>query len=271
MRAAGNAVGRLGGQVAVVTGGGTGIGRAVCLRFASEGATVVVAGNIEGDVEAVVAELVDLGQPGLSAVLDVTDSDQVAQLARRVEIEVGPADILVTSAGVPGARSFITDTGDEEWLKTMDVNLNAGFYCVRSFLGSMLERDQGRIIMMSSISGKVPAAKNADYATSKHAVIGLVKALAIELGILRKSGVTANAICPGSVHTAMIDDIVLPMARKTGDSFDEFVAKYVASKNVQGRLLDPDEIAGMAAYLASDDGRGVTGQAVNVCAGTVFS
>lgn len=271
MAGAVNKAGRLAGQVAVVTGGGTGIGRAICLRFAAEGATVVVAGNVKADVESVAQEIrATGGATSMAAVLDVADSVQVNELADKVKNEIGPTSILVTSAGVMGARSFITDTTDDEWLTTMSVNLNAGFYCVRAFLPHMLEHDRGRVIMISSTSGKLPAAKNADYAASKHGVIGLMKALAIELGILGKPGITANAICPGSVETTMIDDIVQPMAKRSGDSAEEFKRKYIATKNVQRRLLDADEIASMAVYLASEDARGVTGQALNVCAGTVL-
>lgn len=265
-----SASGSLVGKVAVVTGGGTGIGRATCLKFAQEGATVVVAGNVADEVTSVADEVTKLGQQSMTAVVDVTSSEQLDDLAERVQKQFGPAEILVTSAGVMGARSFITDTSDAEWLKTMDVNLNAGFYCIRAFLPAMLARDAGRIIMISSTSGKMPAAKNADYATSKHGVLGLMKSLAIELGILKKSGITANAICPGSVDTAMIDDIIRPMAERSGQDYDTFIDKHVASKNLQQRLLDAQEIGAMAAYLASENARGITGQAINVCAGTVL-
>jgi NAD(P)-dependent dehydrogenase (short-subunit alcohol dehydrogenase family) len=111
---------------------------------------------------------------------------------------------------------------------------------------------------------------NADYAASKHGVIGLTRALAIELGLLGLAGITANAICPGSTATPMISAIAERMRPMTGESAEAFVQDRVASKNLQRRLLDPDEIAHMAAYLASDEAKGVTGQALNVCAGTVL-
>lgn len=258
----------LAGKVAVVTGGGTGIGRAICLQFARQGADVVVASNVAEQAEAVAGEVRALGRQGVAQVLDVTDVEAVQAMAAVVEAQFGKADILVTSAGVMGARAFLTDTSAEEWRRTMEVNLNAGFYCIKAFLPGMLARDAGRIITISSISGKMPAAMNSDYAASKHGVIGLTKALALELGILGKNGITANALCPGTTDTPMMDEIADHMA--PSGKREAFIQKAVLSKSIQRRLLDPDEIASMAGYLASDQARGITGQAINVCAGAVL-
>lgn len=261
---------RLENKVAVVTGGGTGIGRATCLQFAREGADIVVVSNVADQAEAVAAEVRSLGRKGVACVVDVTDVAAVEETAAKVVADFGKADILVTSAGVMGARAFLTKTPVEEWRKTIEVNLNATFYCVKAFLPNMLERNSGRIITISSISGKLPASMNSDYAASKHGVIGLTKALALELGMLKKNGVTANAICPGSVDTPMINAITDHLQPATKLSREDFRQKAIAAKNIQQRLLDAEEIGYMAAYLASDQARGVTGQALNVCAGTVL-
>lgn len=133
----------------------------------------------------------------------------------------------------------------------------------------MIEQKSGRIITISSMSGKLPAALNADYAASKHGVIGLTKALALELGVLGLNGITANAICPGSTTSPMIDAITEHMGTLLNESADKFHERIV-SKAIQQRLLDPEEIAYMAAYLASDEARGITGQAMNVDGGTVL-
>ncbi|MBA4010326.1 MAG: hypothetical protein C0481_00535 [Phenylobacterium sp.] len=260
----------LAGKVAVVTGGGTGIGRAISLRLARDGADVVVVSNVASQAQAVADEVSALGRKGGARVVDVTDAAAVVELAAAVEAEFGRADILVTSAGVMGARAFLTDTPVEEWRKTIEVNLNAGFYCIKAFLPGMLARDSGRIITVSSISGKLPAAMNSDYAASKHGVIGLTKALALELGILGKNGITANALCPGTTDTPMMDQITDHMLPKSRMTRDEFIKKAVASKSIQRRLLDPEEIADMAGFLASDQARGITGQALNVCGGAVL-
>jgi NAD(P)-dependent dehydrogenase (short-subunit alcohol dehydrogenase family) len=158
----------------------------------------------------------------------------------------------------------------DQWRKTIEVNLNAGFYCIKAFLPDMLARDAGRIITISSMSGKVPAAMNSDYAASKHGVIGLTKAVALELGILRKNGITANAICPGPVETPMMDQITEQMLELSKMSRKDYMETFVVSKNIQHRMLKPEEIAYMAAYLASDQAAGVTGQAINVCGGAVL-
>jgi NAD(P)-dependent dehydrogenase (short-subunit alcohol dehydrogenase family) len=259
------------GKVAVVTGGGTGIGRAMSLGFAKEGAAVVVASLMADEANAVASEIRAMGGKALGIAIDVTDVSAVEAMAETVQSEFGRADFLVTSAGVMGAREFITQTSAEQWRRTIDVNLNAGFHCIKAFLPGMLERNSGRVIMISSTSGKLPAARNADYAASKHGVIGLTKALALELGMLKKDGVTANAICPGSVATQMIDDIADSMLEKLDETRESFTRKYVASKNIQRRLLDTEEVADMAMFLASDKAKGITGQAINVCAGTVLS
>lgn len=260
---------RFEGKVAVVTGGGTGIGRATCLQFAREGADVVVVSNVAHQAEEVAGEVLALGRKGVAKVVDVTDIPAVETLARDVDAEFGKTDILVTCAGVMGARKLLTETSAEEWLKTMEVNLNATFYCVKAFLPGMLARDSGRIITLSSASGKLPAALNSDYAASKHGVIGLTKALALELGILRKNGITANSICPGPIDTPMMDAITDHLLPGTKMDRDEF-RKVAIAKNAQRRLLDPEEVAHMAAYLASDGAKGVTGQAMNVCGGLVL-
>lgn len=254
------------GRVAVITGGGTGIGRATALVLAEKGADIVVVSNVADQVETVAKEVQAIGRKGLARVVDVTDITAVNALAAEVDEVLGKTDILVTCAGVMGARKLITKTTPEEWRLTMEVNLNGTFYCIKAFLPGMLERNSGRIITLSSASGKLPAALNSDYAASKHGVVGLTKALALELGILGKHGVTANTLCPGPIDTPMMDAIA--------DHFDgpghrdAFHSK--AARNIQKRMLAPNEVANMAAYLASEEARGVTGQAMNICGGLVL-
>ncbi|PZQ62439.1 MAG: hypothetical protein DI570_10705 [Phenylobacterium zucineum] len=258
----------LAGKVAVVTGGGTGIGRATALALAERGADVVVVSNVADQAQAVADEVAALGRRGVARVVDVTDIAAVGALATDIEADFGRADILVTCAGVMGARKLLTETTPDEWRRTMAVNLDGTFYCIQAFLPGMLARDSGRIITLSSASGKLPAALNSDYAASKHGVIGLTKALALELGILGKHGVTANALCPGPIDTPMMDAIADHFGGGAGEGRDAFRAR--AARNIQKRLLDPAEVAEMAAYLASDAARGVTGQAMNICGGLVL-
>ena len=260
---------RLKDKVAVVTGGGTGIGRAICLEFAREGAHVAVISNVKAEAESVAKEVCSLGREGIPFVVDVTDAGKVKEAAGEINKKFGRTDILVTSAGVMGERNFIINTTDEGWRNTIEVNLNAGFYCIKAFLPKMMEQKDGRVIMISSISGKLPAGMNADYSASKHGVIGLTKALALELGLLGLKGITSNAICPGNTATPMIDAItehVRPLLNEDTDKIHE----RITSKSIQQRMLDPEEIAHMAVYLASDEAKGITGQAMNVDGGTVL-
>ena len=257
-------------KVAVVTGGGSGIGKAICLEFAREGAHVVVISNVKLEAEGVAEKVRSLGREGIAYEADVTDAPRVKEIAVEINNNFGKTDILVTSAGVMGERTFIVNTTEEGWRRTIEVNLNAGFYCIKAFLPTMMEQKTGRIITISSTSGKLPAAMNSDYAASKHGVIGLTKALALELGLLGLNGITANAICPGSTASPMIDAITEHMRPLTGETPEKFIQERIASKCIQNRLLEPEEIAHMAVYLASDEARGVTGQAMNVCGGTVL-
>lgn len=259
---------KLAGKVAVVTGGGSGIGRATCLALAAEGAAVAVVSNVADQAEAVAAEVRALGHRCIAYCVDVTDIPAVSTLAQDVNAQLGAADILVTCAGVMGARAMLLDTTPAEWRRTMAVNLDATFYCIQAFLPAMLERNAGRVITLSSASGKLPAARNSDYAASKHGVVGLTKTLALELGMLGKNGVTANTLCPGPIDTPMMEAIGDHLTQGTRLSKDQF--RDAATRNIQRRMLDPGEVADMAAYLASDAARGVTGQAINVCGGMVL-
>lgn len=262
---------RLQDKVAVVTGGGSGIGKATSLLLAREGAHVVVVSNVKLEVENVAKEIRNLGREGIPYVVDVTDSAKVREMADEVIKKFGKTDILVTAAGVMGARDFIVNTSEEAWRNTIEINLNAGFYCVKAFLPKMMELKSGRIIMLSSASGKLPAAMNADYSASKHGVIGLTKALALELGALGLGMITSNAICPGPIATPMMDAIIDQRLKPLfATETDEQIRARVTSRSIQARMLDPKEVANLIAFLASDEAKGITGQAMNVDGGLVL-
>ena len=258
------------GKVAVITGGGTGIGRAICLKFAEEGADVVIIARRKSKIETVAEEVCDLGVRGIPITADVKDAGRVQEVLNIVFETFNKTDILVTSAGVMGERSLLVQTSDEGWRNTIDVNLNGVFYWVKAFAGKMIEQKSGRIITISSTSGKLPASMNADYSASKYGVIGLTKALAIELGLLGLNGITANTICPGPINTDMMSDIVERLRPLTGQNTQEFINDTVVNRSIQKRLLEPEEVADMALYLASDKAKSITGQAINVCGGTVL-
>jgi len=264
---------RLHDKVAVVTGGGRGIGRAICLAFAREGANVVVAADVESQVRDVAAKVEALQRKALAYTLDVAKPDDVQRLLNATLVEFDRVDVLVNCAGVVGKRAFIHDADDAEWRRVIDVNLFGTYHCIKSFLPAMMQRREGRIINIASISGKQASPTNAAYSASKHAVIGLTRTVAAEMGLLGLPGITVNAICPGVVNTDMVmgaGGVVDELARILQISRDQVVQERILPMSLQRRLLDAEEIAEAAVYLASSAARGVTGQAINVCGGAVM-
>jgi NAD(P)-dependent dehydrogenase (short-subunit alcohol dehydrogenase family) len=261
------------GKVAVVTGGGRGIGRAICLAFATEGASVVVASDVESQVKDVAAELETQQRKAVACRCDVVKTDDVEGLLRVTLSEFGKVDILVNCAGVVGKRAFIADSEEVEWRRVIDVNLFGTYHCIRTFLPAMMRQREGRIINIASISGKQASPTNAAYSASKHAVIGLTRTVAAEMGMLGLPGITVNAICPGVVNTEMImgaGGVVDEIARLLQASRDQVLQERLLPMSIQRRLLDAEEIAAAAVYLASAAAGGVTGQAMNVCGGAVM-
>ncbi|HSL84904.1 MAG TPA: SDR family oxidoreductase, partial [Thermoanaerobaculia bacterium] len=201
----------LGGRVAVVTGGGRGIGAEVARRLAREGASVAVAARSEGEIGALAEELRHAGVRALAVPCDVTSEESVAALARAVEGELGPVDLLVNNAGI-ASSSPLARTTLEEWNRIFTVNATGTFLCTRAFLPGMMERGRGRVVNVASIAGVAGARYIAAYAASKHAVVGLTRSAAAEAA---SRGVTVNAVCPGYVDTAMTDLSVARIVEKT--------------------------------------------------------
>jgi NAD(P)-dependent dehydrogenase (short-subunit alcohol dehydrogenase family) len=257
---------KLENRVAVVTGGGRGIGRAIALAFAREGAKVAVTARSTDELNEVVSSIQKEGGEAAAISADLADRAVPEQLVEQVKSRYGPADILVNNAGVGSSanpKQFV-DFDDDFWDLSMAVNLTAPYLLTKAALPDMLERGSGRVIMVSSINGKIGCVHGCAYAASKHGLLGLMRTLAMELG---GTGVTTNAICPGPVRTVMNDKRVQYDAERRGVSFED----QEASMTAIGRRLDPDEIAPMAVFLASDDSSGVTGQAYNIDGGILMT
>ena len=251
-----------------MTGGGRGIGRAVALAFAREGARVFVVARTTAEVERVAAEIrAERGESAAShAACDVSDSAGVAGAFRSARAFFGrDPDILVNNAGVAESAK-LAETTDEFWHRHLAVNLSGTFYCTRAALPAMLRRGWGRVINVASIAGKTGAPYVAAYTASKHGVLGLTRSAALEVAT---KGVTVNAVCPGYVETEMAARAVENITARTGRSAEEAL-EALKAMNPQRRLVTPEEVAALALLLASEDGRGINGQAINIDGGSLL-
>lgn len=247
----------LNGKTALITGGGRGIGRAIALLFAQRGARVAVAARTRDQVQTVAQEI---GDNALALVCDVSNPDQIAEIFADIK-----PDILVNNAGIAESATFVNTT-DDMWQRHIAINLSGTFYCTRAALPTMLEKGWGRIINIASIAAKTGAPYVAAYTASKHGVLGLTRSLALEVAA---RGITVNAICPGYVDTEMTSRGVERITAKTGRSAEEAL-EALKKMSPQNRLVTSEEVAALALLLASDAGRGINGQGINIDGGTVL-
>ncbi|MDX8444263.1 SDR family NAD(P)-dependent oxidoreductase [Mesorhizobium captivum] len=249
------------GKHALVTGGGSGVGRATALALAEAGVNVTICGRRE---EAL-AEVAKENDRIFAIAADVTDEAEVATLYEKAEAARGPFDIVVANAGMAGSAPA-HKTALVDWRRTLDVNLTGAFLTVKPALAGMLAHKQGRIVFVASTAGLKGYAYVAPYVAAKHGVVGLMRALAAETA---KSGVTVNAVCPGFVETDMLEESVRRIVEKTGRSADDARASLSAI-NPQGRFIQPEEIAAAVLWLCSDAARSITGQAISVSGGETW-
>jgi 3-oxoacyl-[acyl-carrier protein] reductase len=237
-------------KVALVTGAGQGMGRAIARQFAAEGAIVVA---LDLNLEAAQQTLEGCGEQHLARALNVADAAAVNALVDEVLALRGRVDVLVNNAGTGGMDSF-TEMSDEAWARVIGVNLNGAFYCARAAVRAMLKTGGGTVVNVgstSAVSGDGPA----HYVTSKAALMGLTRVMAKELA---KSGVRVNTLVPGPTNTPMMQGIPQEWA-------DAIIAGVP-----MGRMAEPEDIAKVAVFLASDDSGFVTGQSVAVNGGSAF-
>jgi 3-hydroxybutyrate dehydrogenase len=258
---------RLLDRFALITGGGRGIGRAIALAFASEGAQVAVAARSLEQVEQVAREIADtFSTRALPVVCDVSQVASIEKLFKDFNQTFGRGpDILVNNAGIAESAP-LTKTTDDLWQRHLAINLSGTFYCTRATLPQMIARGWGRVINIASIAGKTGAPYIAAYSASKHGVLGLTRSVALEVAL---KGITVNAICPGYVDTEMTTRGIENITRKTGLSADQAM-ESIRKLSPQNRIIEPEEVAALALLLASNEGRGINGQAINVDGGSVL-
>ena len=244
---------RLKDKVAVITGGAQGIGRATALMMGREGARVVVA-DLQGEkAQSVANELQGMGAQAIGIAVNVASESSVKQMAKAAFERFGRVDILGNIAGIYYPKAAVVELSEEDWDRTIDINLGSNFLCCREFVPAMRKQKSGRIISVASGIGHYGMRQFSHYAASKAAIIGFVKSLAREVGA---DGITVNAICPGSANTSM------PRQHRS----EEEVMERLRSTPLP-HILEPEDIAGSILFLTSDAAKFITGQSYNINSG----
>lgn len=249
--------------MALVTGAGRGMGRSTALALAARGARVMAVSRTEHELAAVASEAAGIQYLAAS----VADAGACEEIVAETERRLGPVEILVLNAGIGSdSEEPIWAQPSEVWEETMRVNLDAPFHLCRATTAGMVERGFGRIVMVSSTAGHVGGARMSAYCTSKHGLNGLMRAVAQDVG---PHGVTCNAVAPGWVRTPMAERSAQVEAERRGTTVDE-IWRERAESYPEGRVVEPDEVAEVIAFLASDAASGMNGEVVTVALGGVW-
>lgn len=246
---------RLQGKTAIVTGAASGIGRAIALKFAQEGAEVVVADIDGGEAQAVAAAIAETGGSAIGLETDITKRPPVDAMAEAAVERFGKIDALVNNAGSRIIKPFL-EHSEEDWRHMLDVNLTGHFLCCQAVLPHMLEAGRGRIVNMASIAGTVGRPNRVGYVAAKGGLLAMTRALATDMA---GKNITVNALAPGMIAS--------PLNRQFTEDID--YADNWNNDNLVRRWGEPEDVAGIAAFLASDEAAFITGETINVDGGSI--
>jgi NAD(P)-dependent dehydrogenase (short-subunit alcohol dehydrogenase family) len=254
------------GKSALVTGASRGIGRATAFALAEVGADVIVTARSAAELEELADEIRQKGTRAIAIPSDISDFSSLQSLVSRSVAEFGHLDILVNNAGITQGTKF-TSMDYELWQKIQRVNVDAAMILMQLTLDGMVSQGWGRVVNIASIAAKSGLRYSAAYNASKHALLGLTRSVALDFAT---KSVTVNAVCPGWVHTEMVEQTVNNIIEKTGRSKEEAIASLVKDVPL-GRMVSSEEVAALVVFLCSHQAAAITGQGMNIDGGTVMS
>jgi NAD(P)-dependent dehydrogenase (short-subunit alcohol dehydrogenase family) len=254
---------RLKDKVAIVTGGGRGIGRAISVAFASEGAIVVTAARNLSKLEETIEKIKSIGGRAKGIQTDVSDEKQVQRMVAETLDNYGKVDILVNNSGIAGPTASVVDLKLEDWNEVLAINLTGSMLCAREVLKYMIPHKMGNVINIGSDGGRFGYPMRSPYCVSKWGIIGLTETLAIEVG---EYNIRVNCISPAAVRGERLTNVVMGRSKATGVSFEELMSKITINYSLH-RPTEEAEVAAAAVFLASDDSSGITGHTLVVNCG----
>lgn len=253
-------------RTTIVTGASQGIGRELAVAFARTGDAVVLASRDREKLDETADLVSDAGGEPMVCTTDVTDDESVAGMASEVQDRLGRVDVVVNNSGIGGPSSLLWETDSEGWLATFDVNVHGVYRVCRELLPVMVRQGSGSVIVIGSISGKRPLVERSAYTSTKAALIGLVRTLAVETG---PYGIRVNLISPGFVAGPRLDWVISAQGEARGLAAEE-VREEFAEEAALKRLTEAGDVAAAAVFLASDGAAGITGADINVNSGVVM-
>jgi len=256
---------RLGGSVALVTGASQGLGRAIALRCAAEGADVVLAARSLENLRAVAGEIEGLGRRALAVSVDLREPAQIAAAVAQAEEVLGTVDLAVANSGIAGPTAPVWEVSLDAWQETLDVNLTGAFLTCQAVLPGMIASGRGSIVLVGSMAGKRTLKQRSPYVVSKAGLNGLVRTIAADIG---ERGIRINLVSPGVIEGERFEAVLDADARARGITIEQ-ARTARSSLSLLGRNADPEDVAAAVAFLLSEDARSITGEDMNVSCGAV--